>query len=234
MDLSNEIKEIIEGEDVALFMKGTPQMVMCGNSQRALESLRRAGAPVTAVDILPDPRIREELSAISEWPTIPQLFVNGKLVGGADIVTEMYETGELAQALGVDAPEAPAEAPAGAACGASAGGSTPRIWASSPASYISATMSAPPTSSPSTNSCGIVGQFEMADSSCRIRGSGRMSTAAKDAPSESRYCTVRAENPQRGCSGVPFMKRITSCSPIASVMASRMGLVVSLTATPPW
>ena len=62
-ELRDEIKGIIEGEDVALFMKGTPQMVMCGNSHRALEALRRAGAPVTAVDILPDPRIREELSA---------------------------------------------------------------------------------------------------------------------------------------------------------------------------
>ena len=70
-------------------MKGTPQFVMCGNSQRALEALRRAGAPVTAVDILPDPRIRQELSALSGWPTIPQVFVRGELVGGADIVEEL-------------------------------------------------------------------------------------------------------------------------------------------------
>ena len=70
-------------------MKGTPQFVMCGNSQRALEALRRAGAPVTAVDVLPDPRIREELSALSGWPTIPQVFVRGELVGGADIVEEL-------------------------------------------------------------------------------------------------------------------------------------------------
>jgi monothiol glutaredoxin len=98
-ELSDQIKAIIESEDVALFMKGTPQFVMCGNSQRALEALRRAGAPVTAVDILPDPRIRQELSALSGWPTIPQVFVRGELVGGADIVEELAESGELEQTL---------------------------------------------------------------------------------------------------------------------------------------
>jgi monothiol glutaredoxin len=76
-------------------MKGTPQFVMCGNSGRALEALRAAGAPVTAVDVLADPSIRAELSALSGWPTIPQLFVNGELVGGADITQELAETGEL-------------------------------------------------------------------------------------------------------------------------------------------
>ena len=98
-DLSSNIRQVIEGEDVALFMKGTPQFVMCGNSHRALEALRRAGAPVTAVDILPDPRIREELSALSGWPTIPQVFVRGELVGGADIVEELEANGELEQTL---------------------------------------------------------------------------------------------------------------------------------------
>jgi monothiol glutaredoxin len=98
-DLSANIKQVIEGEDVALFMKGTPQMVMCGNSQRALEALRRAGAPVTAVDILPDPAIRQELSALSGWPTIPQVFVKGELLGGADIVEELEQTGDLARTL---------------------------------------------------------------------------------------------------------------------------------------
>ena len=68
--------------------------------------------PFAAVDILPDPRIRQELSALSNWPTIPQLFVNGELIGGCDIVTEMFESGELAQALGVEQPEGVAEAPA--------------------------------------------------------------------------------------------------------------------------
>jgi len=99
LDLREQLKEIIEGEDVALFMKGTPQFVMCGNSHRALEALRRAGAPVTAVDILPDPRIRQELSAISGWPTIPQVFVGGELIGGADIVEELERNGELEQTL---------------------------------------------------------------------------------------------------------------------------------------
>jgi monothiol glutaredoxin len=98
-ELRNQIKQVIETEDVALFMKGTPQFVMCGNSHRALEALRRAGAPVTAVDILPDPRIRQELSAISGWPTIPQVFVGGELIGGADIVEELERSGELEQTL---------------------------------------------------------------------------------------------------------------------------------------
>jgi monothiol glutaredoxin len=98
-ELSQQIKQVIEGEPVALFMKGTPQMVMCGNSLRALEALRRAGAPVTTVDILPDPSIRQELSALSGWPTIPQVFVGGELVGGADIVEELAETGELERTL---------------------------------------------------------------------------------------------------------------------------------------
>jgi monothiol glutaredoxin len=93
------IKEIIENEDVALFMKGTPQFAMCGNSQRALEALRRAGAPVTAVDILPDPQIRQELSALSGWPTVPQVFVRGELIGGADIIEELAQNGELERTL---------------------------------------------------------------------------------------------------------------------------------------
>ena len=97
--MKDQIKEIIEGEDVALFMKGTPQFVMCGNSQRALDALRRAGAPVTAVDILPDPQIRQELSALSGWPTIPQVFVRGELIGGADIVDELEASGELERKL---------------------------------------------------------------------------------------------------------------------------------------
>jgi monothiol glutaredoxin len=94
-DLSQRIQDVIENEQVVLFMKGTPQFVMCGNSGRALEALRAAGAPVTAVDILPDPSIRQELSEVSGWPTIPQVFVKGELVGGADITQELAETGEL-------------------------------------------------------------------------------------------------------------------------------------------
>jgi monothiol glutaredoxin len=96
---SDKIKDVIETSDVALFMKGTPSFVMCGNSDRALQALRRAGAPVTAVDILPDPQIRQELTALSGWPTIPQVFVKGELVGGADIVEELEQSGELERTL---------------------------------------------------------------------------------------------------------------------------------------
>ena len=111
---SNPIREAIaqaiDENPVILFMKGTPEQPMCGFSARTAGTLQALGAPFAAVDILPDPRIRQELSAISNWPTIPQLFVNGELVGGCDIVTEMFETGELAQVLGVEQAEAqPAE-----------------------------------------------------------------------------------------------------------------------------
>ena len=114
---SNPIREAIaqaiDENPVILFMKGTPEQPMCGFSARTAGALQALGAPFAAVDILPDPRIRQELSAISNWPTIPQLFVNGELVGGCDIVTEMYETGELAQVLGVEQAEAqPVETPA--------------------------------------------------------------------------------------------------------------------------
>jgi len=98
-ELAERIKQVIDEEPVVLFMKGTPQLVMCGNSNRALDALRAAGAPVTAVDVLPDPRYRQELSAISGWPTIPQVFVKGELVGGADIVEELAASGELEQKL---------------------------------------------------------------------------------------------------------------------------------------
>ena len=98
-ELREQIRDVIENEPVALFMKGTPQFVMCGNSDRALRALREAGAPVTAVDILPDPAIRQELSALSGWPTIPQVFVKGELIGGADITEELAESGELERIL---------------------------------------------------------------------------------------------------------------------------------------
>ncbi|HWE81288.1 MAG TPA: glutaredoxin domain-containing protein [Gaiellaceae bacterium] len=96
---SEKIQSVIDGSDVALFMKGTPEAIMCGNSERALGALRRAGAPITAVDVLRDMQIREDLSSISGWPTIPQVFVKGELVGGADIVEDMERSGELEQTL---------------------------------------------------------------------------------------------------------------------------------------
>ncbi len=99
MSYSDKIQDVIDSSDVAIFMKGTPSFIMCGNSGRALEALRRAGAPVTAIDVLPDPQIRQDLSAISGWPTIPQVFVKGELVGGADIVEELEQSGALEEKL---------------------------------------------------------------------------------------------------------------------------------------
>jgi monothiol glutaredoxin len=98
-ELSDRIQNVIDNEPVTLFMKGTPQFVMCGNSDRALRALREAGAPVTTVDVLADPAIRHELQAISGWPTVPQIFVKGELIGGADITQELAETGELTRIL---------------------------------------------------------------------------------------------------------------------------------------
>jgi len=113
------IQDAIASNEVLLFMKGTPEAPRCGFSARTVAALEALGAPFAAVDILPDPRIRQELSALSNWPTIPQLFVKGELIGGCDIVTEMYETGELAEALGVEPPAAaPEEAPPAAEAGA--------------------------------------------------------------------------------------------------------------------
>ena len=112
--ISAAIQEAIAENDVLLFMKGTPEAPRCGFSARTVQVLEALGTPFAAVDILPDPRIRQELSALSQWPTIPQLFVRGELVGGCDIITEMYESGELAETLGVEQPadEAPADDPA--------------------------------------------------------------------------------------------------------------------------
>src|SRR3954451_10317443 len=96
---SQKIKEVLDTSDVALFMKGTPDAIMCGNSERALGALRRVGAPITAVDVLVDMQIREDLAALYGWPTIPQVFVKGELIGGADIVEEMERSGELEETL---------------------------------------------------------------------------------------------------------------------------------------
>jgi monothiol glutaredoxin len=101
------IEDAIKENKVMLFMKGTPQQPACGFSMRASGVLNELGVQYAALDILPDPRIRQELSAVSGWPTIPQLFVNGDLIGGSDIVLEMYESGELAELLGVEQPDQP-------------------------------------------------------------------------------------------------------------------------------
>jgi monothiol glutaredoxin len=109
------IKSAIDDNRVILFMKGTPEQPACGFSARTVATLQSLGTPFAAVDILPHPAIRQELTALSKWPTIPQLFVDGELVGGCDIVTEMYASGELADLVGVEQPaDAPVEAAAAA------------------------------------------------------------------------------------------------------------------------
>jgi monothiol glutaredoxin len=94
-ELREQIRETIEREPVVAFVKGTHEQAYCGNSERAMQALRAVGASFAAVDVLPDPAIRQELSALSNWPTIPQVFVGGELIGGADIVQELAASGEL-------------------------------------------------------------------------------------------------------------------------------------------
>ena len=113
--LRDEIQKAISENHVILFMKGTPNQPACGFSARTVAVLESVGQPFAAVDILPDPRIRQELSALSNWPTIPQLFVDGELLGGADIVAEMYQSGELHEALGLEGAQAEATEPEAAA-----------------------------------------------------------------------------------------------------------------------
>jgi monothiol glutaredoxin len=97
--IRDAIAQAISEHKVILFMKGTPEAPACGFSARTVAALQALDVPFAAVDVLPDARIRQELTTLSDWPTIPQLFVGGELIGGCDIVTEMYESGELAQAL---------------------------------------------------------------------------------------------------------------------------------------
>jgi monothiol glutaredoxin len=113
-EIRTAIASAIADNDVILFMKGSPAAPACGFSARTVAMLEALETPFAAVDVLPDPRIRQELSALSKWPTIPQLFSKGELVGGCDIVTEMYESGELADVLGVAAPDEAPEAPVAA------------------------------------------------------------------------------------------------------------------------
>ena len=103
------IENAIKENKVILFMKGIPNQPACGFSARTAGALNALGVQYAALDILPDPRIREELSGLSGWPTIPQLFVDGELVGGSDIVMEMFESGELAELLGAEPPDEPSE-----------------------------------------------------------------------------------------------------------------------------
>jgi monothiol glutaredoxin len=93
--IRDEVLDAIKQHHVMLFMKGTPEAPRCGFSMQVVQCLDALGAEYAAMDILPDPRIRQVLSAQSGWPTIPQLFVDGELIGGCDIVTELYEDGKL-------------------------------------------------------------------------------------------------------------------------------------------
>ena len=108
-EIRDFLQNAIDENRVMLFMKGTPNQPSCGFSARAAGALNALGVQYAALDILPDQRIREELSGLSGWPTIPQLFVDRELVGGSDIIIEMFESGELAELLGVEQPEEPAE-----------------------------------------------------------------------------------------------------------------------------
>ena len=110
-EIRNFLQQAIDENRVMLFMKGTPDQPYCGFSMRTSAALNALNVKYAALDVLPDPRIREELTGLSSWPTIPQLFVDGKLVGGCDIVLEMYESGELAELLGVEQPEEEPEPP---------------------------------------------------------------------------------------------------------------------------
>ncbi len=99
--VQQRIEEIVKGHDVVLFMKGTPYFPQCGFSGRAVAIMEHLGVPFQAVDVLADPEIRAGIKEYSDWPTIPQLYVKAEFVGGADIMMEMFEAGEL-QALMTD------------------------------------------------------------------------------------------------------------------------------------
>ena len=97
-EINDRIKAAVEGHPIVLFMKGTPQFPMCGFSSRSSQALKQAGAVgYYTVNVLEDPEIRANLPRYSDWPTFPQLFVNGELIGGCDITVELLESGELAK-----------------------------------------------------------------------------------------------------------------------------------------
>jgi monothiol glutaredoxin len=100
MNVMDRIKAEVEGHPIVLFMKGTPQFPMCGFSSRAVQALKACGAGFHHVNVLEDPEVRANLPRFSNWPTFPQLFVNGELIGGCDITLELYEKGELQRMVG--------------------------------------------------------------------------------------------------------------------------------------
>ncbi|MGY6519803.1 MAG: Grx4 family monothiol glutaredoxin [Lysobacteraceae bacterium] len=95
MSAIERIKALVDGQPIVLFMKGTPQFPMCGFSSRAAEALGRVGASFHAVNVLADPEVRANLPRYSDWPTFPQLFVRGELIGGCDIIVDLFDSGEL-------------------------------------------------------------------------------------------------------------------------------------------
>jgi monothiol glutaredoxin len=109
-ELKQRVQELIAENQVLLFMKGTPDMPRCGFSMRVVQVLDSLDVEYGAIDVLPALQpLREVTTEISDWQTFPQLYVNGELLGGADIVEEMFDSGELAETLGVEQPEQPAE-----------------------------------------------------------------------------------------------------------------------------
>lgn len=98
-ETSSRIAEIVNENDVALFMKGTPLFPQCGFSSRAISILDHLGVAYETVDVLQDPELRQGIKEFSDWPTVPQLYVKGEFIGGSDIMTEMFEAGELQQLL---------------------------------------------------------------------------------------------------------------------------------------
>ena len=111
-ELKDKVEELIRDHQVLLFMKGTPEQPRCGFSMRVVGVLDQLGADYGAIDVLPALQpLREVTTELSDWQTFPQLYVNGELVGGCDIVEEMLDTGELAELLGVEQPEEEPEAP---------------------------------------------------------------------------------------------------------------------------
>ena len=99
MDIIEKINNQIADNKILLYMKGSPDKPECGFSQRASQILMASGKEISFVDILSNPEIRQELPSVSEWPTFPQLFINGELVGGSDIMMEMYQNGELKELI---------------------------------------------------------------------------------------------------------------------------------------
>lgn len=95
MEIIERIKSTVESAPIVLFMKGTPQFPMCGFSSRTAKALGSIGVPFVAVNVLEDPEVRANLPRFSNWPTFPQLFIGGELIGGCDIALELYESGEL-------------------------------------------------------------------------------------------------------------------------------------------